>query len=102
MYVMQGCDASVLLNAGRGNTDEKASSLNLGISNLQVIDGIKTAVERQCPGVVSCADLLVLAARDAVSLVSSPPLCLPPTAARAVVSEPSSCTQCCRIQSAAK
>ncbi|BBN16000.1 peroxidase [Marchantia polymorpha subsp. ruderalis] len=69
---VNGCDASVLLNAGRGNTDEKASSLNLGISNLQVIDGIKTAVERQCPGVVSCADLLVLAARDAVSLSGGP------------------------------
>ncbi|KAL3697274.1 hypothetical protein R1sor_011350 [Riccia sorocarpa] len=48
------------------NTDEKLSARNLGIGNLNVIDGMKAAVERACPGVVSCSGLIVLAARDAV------------------------------------
>ncbi|CAM6104484.1 unnamed protein product [Calypogeia fissa] len=66
---VDGCEGSVLLNSGKGGTDEKLSSLNLGISNLQVIDTMKMAVERRCPGVVSCSDLVVLAA--AFSVVAS-------------------------------
>ena len=35
------------------------------------MDEIKTAVEKVCPEVVSCSDVLVIAARAAVSLVSA-------------------------------
>lgn len=39
--------------------------------NFRYIESIKEAVERECPGVVSCSDILVLSARDGVVAVIS-------------------------------
>lgn len=69
---VQGCDGSILLDSQGSIVSERESSANFGIRRLDFIDAVKTSVESACPNVVSCADLVVLAARDAVNLVGGP------------------------------
>ncbi|KAE9591581.1 hypothetical protein Lal_00038751 [Lupinus albus] len=71
-----GCDASILLN----NTDtptkieseQQAAPNNNSIRGLDVVNQIKTAVEKACPGVVSCADILTLSAEISSVLGGGP------------------------------
>jgi peroxidase len=65
---VSGCDASVLLE---GPNSEKMAPQNRGLGGFVLIDKIKIVLEQRCPGVVSCADILNLATRDAVHLVIS-------------------------------
>lgn len=66
---VQGCDGSILLDAG----GEKTAGPNLNsVRGFEVIDTIKKNVEAACPGVVSCADILALAARDGTNLLGGP------------------------------
>ncbi|CAL0302993.1 unnamed protein product [Lupinus luteus] len=69
----QGCDASILLN-GVGQDDEKQNFANIGLrpEAIQTIENIRQIVARQCLRVVSCADILVLAAREAVRQSGGP------------------------------
>nr|XP_017225388.1 PREDICTED: peroxidase N1-like isoform X2 [Daucus carota subsp. sativus] len=59
---VHGCDASILIN---GSNAERTARPNLLLRGYDVIDDAKTQLEAACPGVVSCADILALAARDA-------------------------------------
>ncbi|XP_034701338.1 peroxidase N1-like [Vitis riparia] len=62
---VQGCDASILID---GSSTEKTAGPNRLLRGYDVIDDAKTQLEAACPGVVSCADILALAARDSVVL----------------------------------
>ncbi|KAI3829488.1 hypothetical protein L1987_03613 [Smallanthus sonchifolius] len=70
---VNGCDASVLLDDTANFTGEKTARPNSNsIRGFDVIDNIKTQLESQCPGVVSCADILSAAARDSVVALGGP------------------------------
>lgn len=64
---IKGCDASILLD---GSNSEKTAVPNLSVRGYDIIDVVKATVEAICPGVVSCADIIVMATRDAVALVN--------------------------------
>lgn len=53
------------------------SSRNFGIKKREAIDHIKSALEVTCPGQVSCADIIALAARDSVALSGGPHIDIP-------------------------
>lgn len=50
---------------------EKETDRSFGLRNFRYLDTIKEAVERECPGAVSCADILVLSARDGIVAVNT-------------------------------
>lgn len=68
----QGCDASVMIE---GSGTERTDPANLSLGGFNVIDAAKRLLEAVCPVTVSCSDILVLAARDAVTFVSMMALC---------------------------
>ncbi|KAK4437342.1 Peroxidase 3 [Sesamum alatum] len=69
-----GCDASVLLNftSSTGNRTEKIAVPNQTLRGFDFIDRVKGLLEAECPGVVSCADIISLVARDAVVATGGP------------------------------
>ncbi|KAL5732104.1 peroxidase [Ranunculus cassubicifolius] len=70
---VQGCDGSILLDDTITLEGEKGASTNAhSLRGFMLIDRIKNKLESECPGIVSCADLLTVAARDAVILVGGP------------------------------
>ncbi|KAI5679147.1 hypothetical protein M9H77_10097 [Catharanthus roseus] len=69
-----GCDASLLITSNSFNQAERDADINLSLPGdaFDVVIRAKTALELQCPGVVSCADILAEATRDLVSMVGGP------------------------------
>ncbi|KAI4978974.1 hypothetical protein ZWY2020_015727 [Hordeum vulgare] len=75
---VQGCDGSILLDDVGSFVGEKTAFPNVNsVRGYEVIDQIKTNVELVCPGVVSCADIAALAARDGTSLLGGPSWAVP-------------------------
>ncbi|XP_052166421.1 peroxidase 19-like [Oryza glaberrima] len=76
---VEGCDASILIaptanNGGGAPRVERdmEENRNLPQEAFDTVEMAKAAVEKACPGVVTCADVLALAARDFVHLAGGP------------------------------
>jgi peroxidase len=69
---MQGCDASVLLDTADPNSaTEKFGIPNLSLRGFDVIDTAKARIEKECGNIVSCADIVAFAGRDATYFLSN-------------------------------
>ncbi|KMT05461.1 hypothetical protein BVRB_7g175870 [Beta vulgaris subsp. vulgaris] len=62
---VRGCDGSILL---RGKNTEQKARVNKAIAGLDLVNDIKAIVEKTCPRVVSCTDVIVVATRAAIFL----------------------------------
>ncbi|KAL0461787.1 UNVERIFIED_CONTAM: Peroxidase 55 [Sesamum latifolium] len=70
---VEGCDASVVIASPNNDAEKDApDNLSLAGDGFDTVVKAKQAVEAQCPGVVSCADILAIAARDVVFLAGGP------------------------------
>ncbi|GER51549.1 peroxidase 1 [Striga asiatica] len=69
-----GCDASILLDrTPTGEPVEKMAPQNgKFVHGFDALDEAKTRLEAECPGVVSCADLLAFANRESLVLTGVP------------------------------
>ncbi|KAL5996468.1 hypothetical protein ACLOJK_026547 [Asimina triloba] len=75
---VQGCDASILLDDNGGNrSSEMVSARNFGVRGRESIGMIKSMLEVACPLTVSCADIIALAAREAVAASGGPHIRVP-------------------------
>ncbi|XVF02372.1 hypothetical protein REPUB_Repub04eG0169700 [Reevesia pubescens] len=71
---VNGCDASLLIASNAFNKSELEADTNLSLAGdaFDLIARAKTALELQCPGIVSCSDILAVSARDLIVMVGGP------------------------------
>ncbi|XP_034687270.1 peroxidase A2-like [Vitis riparia] len=70
---VNGCDGSLLLDNTETIVSEKDAIPNANSTRgFEVVDSIKTALESSCPGIVSCADILAIAAEASVCMSGGP------------------------------
>lgn len=71
---VQGCDGSVLLDGSASGPSEQGASPNLSLRKkaFEIINDIKSRVDKACSVVVSCADVTALAAKESVRAAGGP------------------------------
>ncbi|KAE8732717.1 Peroxidase 19 [Hibiscus syriacus] len=71
-----GCDASILIATQPGSKvlaeKDAEDNKDLRTEGFDTITRAKTLVESKCPGIVSCADILAIAARDFIHFAGGP------------------------------
>ncbi|XP_058097320.1 peroxidase 43-like [Magnolia sinica] len=66
---VQGCDGSILIDKPNA---ERLAFNHAGVRGFDVIERAKAQLEDACQGVVSCADIVALAARESIALSNGP------------------------------
>nr|QIQ51140.1 peroxidase 2 [Oryza sativa Indica Group] len=72
---VNGCDASILLDDDLPSgihTEKRVPANDNSARGFNVVDDIKCELDKACPGVVSCADILAIAAQVSVDLAGGP------------------------------
>ncbi|KAG6417397.1 hypothetical protein SASPL_119554 [Salvia splendens] len=64
---VEGCDGSILIDNG-AERDEKNAFGHQGVRGFDIVERAKAELEALCPRTVSCADIVALAAREALLL----------------------------------
>uniref|UniRef100_A0A0V0ID68 Peroxidase n=1 Tax=Solanum chacoense TaxID=4108 RepID=A0A0V0ID68_SOLCH len=64
---VKGCDGSIFLDTtpSGGKVEKLSPSNGITVKGFELIDEIKAELEENCPGIVSCSDVLAYLSRDA-------------------------------------
>ncbi|KAK9134420.1 hypothetical protein Syun_013750 [Stephania yunnanensis] len=76
---VQGCDGSVLLDGSASGPSEKNAPPNLSLRarSFTIINELRDLIQTNCGRVVSCSDIVAIAARDSVAWSGGPNYSIP-------------------------